>query len=57
MEILDENPEWVKDEGIVIVQIHPKEYDSIYDYANFAIFDQRNYGDTHLIFYERISSK
>jgi 16S rRNA (guanine(966)-N(2))-methyltransferase RsmD len=57
MEILDENPEWVKDEGIVIVQIHPKEYDSIYDYANFTIFDQRNYGDTHLIFYERISSK
>jgi 16S rRNA (guanine966-N2)-methyltransferase len=57
MQILDENPEWLKEDGIVIVQIHPKEDNQDIDYANFNLYDKRNYGDTRLIFYERISTK
>lgn len=55
MEILDENPNWSAVNSTVIVQIHPKEFIEDLTYANFAIFDRRSYGDTSLIFYERIS--
>ncbi len=57
MDILDKNPGWIKKDGVVIVQIHPKEFGKDNDYTNFKIFDQRNYGDTHLIFYEYISQE
>jgi 16S rRNA (guanine966-N2)-methyltransferase len=55
MQTLDENPDWVAKYGKVIVQIHPKEYDSKIYYSNFNEIEQRNYGDTRLIFYERVS--
>jgi 16S rRNA (guanine(966)-N(2))-methyltransferase RsmD len=54
MTLLDENPGWVETYGTVIVQIHPKEFDSEVDYTNFRKFDIREYGDTILVFYERI---
>jgi len=53
MQILDENPDWVNPWDVVIVQIHPKEINDVYDYANFREFDRRDYGDTLLIFFER----
>lgn len=55
LETLESNPGWVKKNGLVIVQIHPKEDVGDNDYTNFSVIDRRNYGDTHLIFYERNS--
>jgi 16S rRNA G966 N2-methylase RsmD len=49
---LDANPGWLSDNAWVIVQIHPVEYQS-YTYTNFREFDQRKYGSTLLVFYER----
>ncbi|MCB2203066.1 16S rRNA (guanine(966)-N(2))-methyltransferase RsmD [bacterium] len=57
MQALDENPDWVHPKGSVIVQIHPKEFDSSIGYTNFKEFDQRDYGDTRLIFYHRTSAE
>jgi 16S rRNA (guanine(966)-N(2))-methyltransferase RsmD len=55
MQALDENPGWLAESGIIIVQIHPKEYRDDISYTNFEEYDQRNYGDTRLIFYRRKS--
>jgi 16S rRNA (guanine(966)-N(2))-methyltransferase RsmD len=55
MQALDKNPRWVKEYGMVIVQIDPKEDIDSNDYTNFSVFDRRNYGDTRLIFFELIS--
>lgn len=52
--ILDHNPDWLHSDGWVIVQIHPKEYKSM-ELKNFREFDQRKYGSTLLVFYERIT--
>jgi 16S rRNA (guanine966-N2)-methyltransferase len=57
MATLDENPEWTGLDSTVIVQIHPKELTKKLTYANFQEFDQRYYGDTLLIFFERILSE
>lgn len=54
MLLLDENSELVKQNGLIIVQIHPKEYSSEIDYTKFREFDQRKYGDTLLVFYEKL---
>jgi 16S rRNA (guanine966-N2)-methyltransferase len=51
---LDSNPGWLDENGCVIVQIHPKEYESI-TLKNLTEFDQRKYGSTLLIFYEKKS--
>lgn len=55
MRKLDDNPDWLAKDGSVIVQIHPKEFDESIDYTNFREVDRREYGDTLLIFYDRIS--
>jgi len=57
MEALDHNPGWMVDDGVVIVQIHPKEFVDNNDYTNLFKFDRRDYGDTLLIFYEYALSK
>lgn len=54
MQELDENTGWLVDSGVIIVQIHPKEIDETYGYTKFTEFDRRDYGDTLLIFYEKI---
>ena len=54
MATLDESPGWTGLESTVIVQIHPKEFTESVTYTNFQVFDRRTYGDTLLIFYERI---
>jgi 16S rRNA G966 N2-methylase RsmD len=49
---LDKNPEWLTHDAWVLVQIQPVEYESI-NLSNLVEFDQRKYGSTVLIFYER----
>jgi len=50
---LDANPGWLNDEGAwVIVQIHPREYRSL-ELQTLQQFDERKYGSTLLVFYEK----
>jgi len=52
---VDTNPGWLSEESWVIVQIHPKEFHGYEDVELKSIvkFDERKYGSTLLIFYER----
>jgi 16S rRNA (guanine(966)-N(2))-methyltransferase RsmD len=51
--ILDANPGWLNDEGAwVIVQIHPREYRKL-ELKALEEFEQRKYGSTLLVFYEK----
>jgi 16S rRNA (guanine(966)-N(2))-methyltransferase RsmD len=52
MLIIDQHSGWLKNDGWVIVQIHPREYSAL-ELANLHEFDQRRYGSTLLVFYER----
>ncbi len=52
LQMLDENPAWLSDDGCVIVQIHPVEFKEI-ELNNIEEVDRRKYGSTILIFYER----
>jgi 16S rRNA (guanine(966)-N(2))-methyltransferase RsmD len=52
VELVDENMDWLSDDGWVIVQIAPKEYKAL-ALENLEEFDQRKYGSTLLVFYER----
>ena len=54
MELVDENMEWLADDGWVIAQIAPKEYKTL-ALENLQEFEQRKYGSTLLLFYERKS--
>lgn len=53
---LDNNIGWLSEDASIIVQIHPKEYKEI-SLNNLHEYDQRKYGSTLLIFYERILSE
>jgi len=51
--ILDANPGWLSDEGAwVILQIHPREYRKL-ELQALDEFEQRKYGSTLLVFYEK----
>jgi 16S rRNA (guanine966-N2)-methyltransferase len=53
LQLLDGNPGWLNDEGAwVIVQIHPREYHKM-ELKNLEEFQQRKYGSTLLVFYEK----
>ncbi len=52
--LLDENPSWLFDDGWAIIQIDPKEYQPM-ELKNLEEFEQRKYGSTLLVFYERIA--
>lgn len=52
LSILDENTGWLSETGEVIVQIHPKEYKDL-PTKNLIKYDERQYGSTLLIFYEK----
>ena len=54
VELVDENIGWLSDDGWVIVQIAPKEYSAL-ALENLEEFEQRRYGSTLLVFYERKS--
>ncbi|MBU1320294.1 MAG: 16S rRNA (guanine(966)-N(2))-methyltransferase RsmD [candidate division Zixibacteria bacterium] len=49
---LDANPGWLSEGAWVIVQIHPKEYQHL-ALKNLEEFDERKYGSTLLVFYEK----
>lgn len=50
LQVLDENPGWLRPDGWIIVQIDPVEYHA-QSLARFQEFDQRRYGSTLLVFY------
>jgi 16S rRNA G966 N2-methylase RsmD len=52
LNMVNDHPGWVKEDGWIIVQIHPVEYQPV-DISNFIEFEQRKYGSTLLVFYER----
>ena len=53
---LDRSPDWLSEDAWVIVQIHPREYELLE--TNYLIeFDQRRYGSTILVFYERVINR
>jgi 16S rRNA (guanine(966)-N(2))-methyltransferase RsmD len=49
---LDENPGWLTETGWAIVQIAPKEFREL-ELQNLEEVDQRKYGSTLLVFFER----
>lgn len=50
---LDTHPGWLEPDGIVIVQIFPKELETL-ALTTLQVFDQRRYGSTLLTFYENL---
>ncbi|HLF74278.1 MAG TPA: 16S rRNA (guanine(966)-N(2))-methyltransferase RsmD [Anaerolineales bacterium] len=52
LELVDENIGWLSEDGWAIVQIAPKEYKAA-ALENLQEFEQRKYGSTLLVFYER----
>lgn len=52
LDLIDQNPLILSDDGQVIVQINPLEWVDK-DYANLQVFDSRKYGDTLLVFLEK----
>ena len=60
LQVLDKHIGWLSEDAWVIVQIHPVEYKPIGEelpIENLVEFDQRHYGSTLLVFYERTTSK
>ena len=49
---LDDNADWLTEDGWVVAQIDPKEYKQL-NLENLEEFEQRRYGTTLLVFYER----
>jgi 16S rRNA (guanine(966)-N(2))-methyltransferase RsmD len=54
LQMIDEQPDWLSEDGWVIVQIHPVEMKDI-TLVNFDEIDRRKYGSTLVLFYERKS--
>ena len=52
MYLIDQLPELLHDDGQVIVQINPIEWEEL-EFPNLSVFDSRKYGDTLLVFYEK----
>jgi 16S rRNA (guanine(966)-N(2))-methyltransferase RsmD len=52
LKLIDENINWLTDDGSVIVQIDPSEYQEV-RFQNLVEGEQRKYGSTLLIFYDR----
>lgn len=50
--LIDQRPEWVSEDGWVIVQIHPREYKKL-ELDNFELIEERKYSNTLLVFYEK----
>jgi 16S rRNA (guanine966-N2)-methyltransferase len=50
--LLDANPGWLSEGAWVVVQIHPRE-EQEFELQNLERFEERKYGSTLLIFYEK----
>ena len=55
LELLDDNIGWLAEDGWIIAQIDPTEYKP-FKYVTIEEFEQRRYGSTLLVFYERKSA-
>jgi 16S rRNA (guanine966-N2)-methyltransferase len=51
LKLIDDRPGWLAEDGEIIVQIHPKEYEAV-PLEHFEEIEQRKYGSTLLVFYE-----
>jgi 16S rRNA (guanine(966)-N(2))-methyltransferase RsmD len=49
---LDERPEWLEPDGLLIIQIDPSEYQEQV-LKTLKLYDQRKYGNTMLLFFEK----
>ena len=57
LELVDDNVAWLSEDAWVIVQIAPREYrHEKPELKNLKEFEQRKYGGTLLVFYERVES-
>jgi 16S rRNA (guanine(966)-N(2))-methyltransferase RsmD len=54
LKLADENISWLTDDGTVIVQIDPTEYQEV-ELKNLEETEQRKYGSTLIVFYDRIN--
>jgi 16S rRNA (guanine966-N2)-methyltransferase len=54
IQTIAERPEILKPNGIIIIKIHPKEYEKL-ELLSLHEFDQRKYGNSTLIFLKRIA--
>ena len=52
VELVDEDQNWLSEDGWVIVQVDPREFKKL-ELENLEEIEQRKYGSTLLIFYER----
>ncbi|MDX9952662.1 MAG: 16S rRNA (guanine(966)-N(2))-methyltransferase RsmD [Anaerolineae bacterium] len=50
--LLDRQMEWLAEDGWIIVQIHPVEFEAL-SLEHLTLFDQRQYGSVMLCFYAR----
>jgi 16S rRNA (guanine966-N2)-methyltransferase len=53
LKLADENIGWLTEDGTVIVQIDPTEYEEV-ELKNLEETEQRKYGSTLIVFYDRI---
>lgn len=51
--LIDDHLDWLTEDGTVIVQIDPKEYEEV-KLNNLTEGEQRKYGNTLLVFYDRL---
>jgi 16S rRNA (guanine966-N2)-methyltransferase len=51
LSLLDDYPNWLTNEGLAIVQIHPRELQSL-ELRNLEELEMRKYGSTLLVFYQ-----
>ncbi|MEW6084389.1 MAG: 16S rRNA (guanine(966)-N(2))-methyltransferase RsmD [Chloroflexota bacterium] len=57
LELVDDNIKWLADDGWAIVQIAPREFKfSTVTLKNLEQFDERKYGTTLLVFYQKKES-
>lgn len=53
LQLLDANPGWLDADGILVIQIHPRErYDITLNLTHLVAYDERKYGSTLLWFFE-----
>ncbi len=52
LKLIDDNIGWLTEDGTVIVQIDPREYEE-FEFNNLVEGEQRKYGNTLLVFYDR----
>lgn len=53
LRLVDDNMEWLTEDGTVIVQIDPTEYEEV-ELKSLVEGEQRKYGSTLLVFYDRV---